>query len=607
MFSKKHLPRWRAFSLLAVHLLFAVHVLHWKLKGQTLAPLEFSESLYTVHDGVITAGFVFTAAAVLGTLLFGRYFCGWGCHILALQDLCAWLLAKFRIKVKPIRSRAMAWIPLATFAYLFLWPQLDRILAGRPQPPLVIQAESQGWSSFVTSDLLRAMPGPVLSALTLVVCGFLIVYFLGSRSFCYSICPYGVFLGWADRLSPAGRIVLTGACENCGLCTVNCKSGVKVIQEIRQFGSVVDKNCLKSMDCISGCPNTALGVGTAWPALLARRKAKPPAGKVRETPAVRKYSFTVGEEAVFSLAFAALALTYRGLYGIGILLALGIAVLGGFAAVLCVRSWKRIRVPSAIPAPERNGGEPNPAPRGWVRPLAWAAGIAFLLLSLHSAFIRYHVHAGQRALAGCLGGGPSASESLSACAESSRHLESSLRWGLAESPPIRKLLASTYARQGDFGKSQAAYFRYLERNPGDAPVRKELASMLTAEGRLDEALDQILGAIVPDNSLEKGVDRNFRAGARTLAAQLYAAKSDTSRALEQLRLAVEDNSHEPSHYCNFLMLALKREDWKAYGHMLARGKSIFGSNGCLSGFPDPVRKEAVAESREGLDLLNRPP
>ncbi len=35
-------------------------------------------------------------AAVVSAALFGRFFCSWGCHILALEDLCAWLLARVR-------------------------------------------------------------------------------------------------------------------------------------------------------------------------------------------------------------------------------------------------------------------------------------------------------------------------------------------------------------------------------------------------------------------------------------------------------------------------------------------------------------------------------
>ena len=61
--------RWRAASLALVYVLFAAHVVHWKLRGETLAPLELNEVMYTVEVGVITAGFLFMAATAVGTLV----------------------------------------------------------------------------------------------------------------------------------------------------------------------------------------------------------------------------------------------------------------------------------------------------------------------------------------------------------------------------------------------------------------------------------------------------------------------------------------------------------------------------------------------------------
>ena len=61
--------RWRVASLLTVHLLIALHIAHWLVTGRTLAPLEFNEVLHTLHLGVITAGFLFMALTVVGTLV----------------------------------------------------------------------------------------------------------------------------------------------------------------------------------------------------------------------------------------------------------------------------------------------------------------------------------------------------------------------------------------------------------------------------------------------------------------------------------------------------------------------------------------------------------
>src|SRR5690606_38342075 len=118
--------RWRALSLVAVHLLIGLHVAHWMIRGRTLAPLELNEVMYTLELGVVTAGFLFMAALVLGTLVFGRFFCSWACHILALQDLSAWLLQRAGIRPAPIRMRLLRWAPLAAMLYMFVWPQMKR-------------------------------------------------------------------------------------------------------------------------------------------------------------------------------------------------------------------------------------------------------------------------------------------------------------------------------------------------------------------------------------------------------------------------------------------------------------------------------------------------
>ena len=88
----------RAATLLLVYVLVLAHVLHWRLTGRTMAPLEFNEARLTLEVGVITAGFLFMALAFASAAFFGRFFCSWGCHILALEDSCTWLLGKIGLR-----------------------------------------------------------------------------------------------------------------------------------------------------------------------------------------------------------------------------------------------------------------------------------------------------------------------------------------------------------------------------------------------------------------------------------------------------------------------------------------------------------------------------
>lgn len=70
---KRSYEKWRLTSLVGIHVLFIAHFIHWKLKGRTLAPLEFDEVLYTIHQGIVTAGFILMALVMVATLVFGRF------------------------------------------------------------------------------------------------------------------------------------------------------------------------------------------------------------------------------------------------------------------------------------------------------------------------------------------------------------------------------------------------------------------------------------------------------------------------------------------------------------------------------------------------------
>src|SRR5690349_13638625 len=61
--------RWRAAALVTLTLLMVAHVVQWLLMGQTVSPIEPSESMYTLQRGAVNAGFIFFTLAILATLL----------------------------------------------------------------------------------------------------------------------------------------------------------------------------------------------------------------------------------------------------------------------------------------------------------------------------------------------------------------------------------------------------------------------------------------------------------------------------------------------------------------------------------------------------------
>jgi tetratricopeptide (TPR) repeat protein/ferredoxin len=265
--------KWRALVLLLVHVAIIAHIVHWQLAGDTITPVEPSETSHALRDGLINAGAIFFAVALLLTLLLGRFVCGWLCHLVALQDACSWMLNKVGIRPKPFRSRLVMLAPLALALYLFVWqPFAPRFFETGDLGP-----EGGFRTAFVDDGFWDTFPPLAIAIPFLLVCGFLTVYFLGAKGFCTYACPYGGFFAPLDRAAPVRIKVDADACEGSGHCTAVCTSNVRVHQEVADYGMVTDPGCMKCMDCINACPNDALSLGVAKPPLL-KKLPKPQRG-----------------------------------------------------------------------------------------------------------------------------------------------------------------------------------------------------------------------------------------------------------------------------------------------------------------------------------------
>jgi len=516
---RRRFPRWRALTLSLVYVVFAVHIIHWKITGKTLAPLELNEVMYTLELGIVTAGFLFMCFLALGTLVFGRFFCSWACHIMVLQDLCAWLLRKLGIRRKPLRSRLLLLVPPLTAAYMFLWPQIRRAWQARAFPEFHWASDAEGWASLVTQNFWRNLPGPAVIVLTFLVCGFAIVYLLGSRTFCTYVCPYGAIFAFADRFSP-GKIRVNDKCKQCGTCTRACTSGVRVHDEVRQHGAVVNSACLKCMDCVSVCPQDALHYGFGAPGLF---KSRASGGRFGRLP----YDFKVGEELLIAAVFLVVVLSFRGLYSrIPFLLSLGLGGIFGYAAVVAVRLLRRPNVVVST-LPLRRSGRFTPA--GWV-----FTGVTVLLAGLvgHSALVRYHEFTGlaeTRQIQHMAD--PARADALTPVAYA--HLTKAERWGLMRNPNVERCLLALSSRMMHLDDVVRYAERLLARFPQDAGVRLQLGLCFLQQGRADEAEGHLRQAVALRGGNSQDAPRILLEARQALAAMAM-NRGDFAAAAEQL-------------------------------------------------------------------------
>jgi tetratricopeptide (TPR) repeat protein/ferredoxin len=466
--------------------------------------------MYTLELGFVNCGFIFFAIALAGTAVFGRFFCGWGCHIVALQDFCAWIMKKIGVRPKPFRSRFLAYAPLAAAFYMFGLPSVLRLVSAGGSRTF------PGFSNhLMTSSLWATFPGPVFGALTFVTCGFAAVYFLGAKGFCTYGCPYGALFGGLDYAAP-GRIVVNDDCEQCGHCTATCTSNVRVHEEVRLYRMVVDPGCMKCMDCVSVCPKGALRFSFAPPALTKRSAIARHA---------RRYDLSFAEELLLVIVGLVATLAFRDLYnGPPLLMSIG---LGGITAFLALKLFHLVR----DPAVRVQNLELKSA--GRLRtPGRWFAGLTvlWLVFTSHSAFAQWHRAWGRHyldqtevsradGLSGAFRAKTYSDRHRRALSETFRHFQLADRWGLTGVVEVKTGLAWCYVLRGDLAQAGRKAQEAVALAPNEAALRQNLVdieragapapeerfqrgSTLAEAGKFDEAAVELKAAVdgAPDSA-----------------------------------------------------------------------------------------------------------
>jgi polyferredoxin/Flp pilus assembly protein TadD len=496
-------PRRRFWVLVAVNVFMLLHIVQWLAMGVTLAPIEPSEAMETAKQGLVTVGAVFFAVALLSTAILGRWFCGWGCHVVALQDGSLWLLKKFGIRPKPFRARYLTLVPLGLALYMFAWPPFYRVaIAPYVRPEVAWPATWNGFTAgpVLVEDFWHSFPGLLVAIPFLFACGFLCVYFLGAKGYCTYACPYGGFFAPLDEIAP-GRIVVNDSCEGCGHCTAVCTSNVRVHEEVRDYGMVVDPGCMKCMDCVSTCPNEALSFALTRPAA---------ARAVRQgrKPVARNYDLSRGEEIAFLAVGVGTLLAVRGAYGvIPLLFASGIAAIVTF---LAWKSWRVLREPNV----RFRNLQLTARGRHTKAGTAWVLGtLAIVMLVIHTGAIQ-----ASRAVAGVLDRGIELPPEVYLSSTPMEPDDSTRR----RAETAIKLYGASYAI-GDGGLALAPSYR----RDNDLKIIR-LRAVLGQHRRAEWMLRGVAARDGLDEGVAAGIARLVRAGGDEDAALAYYA--ETARA-----------------------------------------------------------------------------
>jgi polyferredoxin len=177
------------------------------------------------------------------TYIFGRVWCGWVCHMGALQEFL-------------FHPKAKAWLQKEKTAYYIKFIRYVLLIA------LVLQLLIMGEIFWCKIDPFKAIFNINLNYNYEIISGILVALLLltsifSYRPFCRTICPIGITLGWVSAI-PGSSILgyKKTACTSCKNCNDSCD--INAIMRRKRTSYLDNKECIACGNCIDSCQNCGI-------------------------------------------------------------------------------------------------------------------------------------------------------------------------------------------------------------------------------------------------------------------------------------------------------------------------------------------------------------
>lgn len=197
--------------------------------------------LLLVGNDVKWISLLWFLALIPATYLFGKVWCGWFCHLGALQEFL-FRAPKLKILHTLKAQKILKWIQISSFILLIgqlvlthtnIWCTIDPFLVAFN----LYSANITGW---------------VLLGIMLVSSVFI------DRPFCRAFCPVGLVLGWVSLIPGARKLDKNELCTNCPSCARECKHHAMIYE--KKVTYLNNQDCIMCGDCMSSCKQSALFV-----------------------------------------------------------------------------------------------------------------------------------------------------------------------------------------------------------------------------------------------------------------------------------------------------------------------------------------------------------
>jgi len=231
--------------------------LHWVSKLLEIDPLISVSTALATHT--IYSGLAWSLVLVVGTLLLGRFFCGWICPFGALHQFVGWLLGP---RAARNRINANRYRPLYTLKYYILAAMLISAAFGSLQIGLldpiafIHRSFTVSVAPTVTMPLQKWLGDYRIHQWALLIgaifVGFVALNAFVPRFFCRAVCPLGALLGLLSRFSLWRVYRDPDRCTDCGLCLRHCQGASDPHEKVRK------SECMVCFNCVESCPQGAI-------------------------------------------------------------------------------------------------------------------------------------------------------------------------------------------------------------------------------------------------------------------------------------------------------------------------------------------------------------
>ena len=197
-------------------------------------------ALFAIGVPVAWTSMLWFTGLIVVTYFFGKTWCGWLCHLGALQDFLFRNPKRKRLASEKSRS-AIKYVQAGLLLLLVVQLIVTRNIVWMKYDPFRVAYNL--FSSNVTGYVL----------LVLLLVSSLLIY----RPFCRIVCPVGLVLGWVTKIPGARKLkVRTTTCNGCKNCVNRCKQQAIHLYESK---AVVDtEDCILCGECLAGCKRNSI-------------------------------------------------------------------------------------------------------------------------------------------------------------------------------------------------------------------------------------------------------------------------------------------------------------------------------------------------------------